>query len=98
MSSNNMADDATKAIIMIGEIGGSGEEDAAQFLKDEAKRGRKKPMVGFIAGRTAPKDAPWAMQRHRFRRQGRCRIEDRSHGIGWNRRFARRARRASARP
>jgi succinyl-CoA synthetase alpha subunit len=50
-----LADDETKAIIMIGEIGGSGEEDAAQFLKDEARRGRKKPMVGFIAGRTAPK-------------------------------------------
>src|SRR4051812_1853757 len=50
-----LADDATQAIIMIGEIGGAGEEDAAQFLKDEAKRGRKKPMVGFIAGRTAPK-------------------------------------------
>jgi succinyl-CoA synthetase alpha subunit len=49
-----LADDETKAIIMIGEIGGAGEEDAAQFLKDEAKRGRKKPMVGFIAGRTAP--------------------------------------------
>ena len=49
-----LADDETKSIIMIGEIGGSAEEDAAQFLKDEAKRGRSKPMAGFIAGRTAP--------------------------------------------
>jgi succinyl-CoA synthetase alpha subunit len=49
-----LADQATEAIIMIGEIGGSAEEDAAHFLADEAKRGRKKPMVGFIAGRTAP--------------------------------------------
>jgi succinyl-CoA synthetase alpha subunit len=49
-----LADKATEAIVMIGEIGGSSEEDAAQFLKDEAKRGRKKPIVGFIAGRTAP--------------------------------------------
>jgi succinyl-CoA synthetase alpha subunit len=49
-----LADPATKSIVMIGEIGGASEEDAAQFLKDEAKRGRKKPMVGFIAGRTAP--------------------------------------------
>ena len=49
-----LADKETEAIVMIGEIGGSSEEDAAQFLKDEAKRGRKKPMVGFIAGRTAP--------------------------------------------
>ncbi len=49
-----LADEATQSIIMIGEIGGSAEEDAAQFLLDEAKRGRKKPMVGFIAGRTAP--------------------------------------------
>ncbi len=49
-----MADDATKSIIMIGEIGGSAEEEAAQFIRDEAARGRRKPMVGFIAGLTAP--------------------------------------------
>jgi succinyl-CoA synthetase alpha subunit len=49
-----LADEATQSIVMIGEIGGAAEEDAAQFLIDEAKRGRKKPMVGFIAGRTAP--------------------------------------------
>ena len=49
-----LADDATKAIIMIGEIGGSAEEDAAQFLIDEAKKGRSKPTVGFIAGQTSP--------------------------------------------
>ena len=49
-----LADEATQSIIMIGEIGGSAEEEAAQFIKDEAARGRKKPMAGFIAGRTAP--------------------------------------------
>ena len=49
-----LADSQTEAIIMIGEIGGAAEEDAAQFLSDEARRGRRKPMVGFIAGRTAP--------------------------------------------
>jgi succinyl-CoA synthetase alpha subunit len=49
-----LSDDETKAIIMIGEIGGSAEEDAADLIKSEAKRGRKKPMVGFIAGVTAP--------------------------------------------
>jgi len=49
-----LADPQTESIVMIGEIGGEAEEDAAQFLKDEAKRGRAKPVVGFIAGRTAP--------------------------------------------
>src|SRR5712672_3843631 len=49
-----LADPKTTSIVMIGEIGGAAEEDAAQFIKDEARRGRKKPMVGFIAGRTAP--------------------------------------------
>jgi succinyl-CoA synthetase alpha subunit len=50
-----LKDAETKSIIMIGEIGGSAEEEAAQFLIDEAKRGRSKPMAGFIAGLTAPK-------------------------------------------
>ncbi len=49
-----LGDDETQSIIMIGEIGGNAEEDAAQFLIDEAKKGRKKPTAGFIAGRTAP--------------------------------------------
>jgi succinyl-CoA synthetase alpha subunit len=49
-----LADDATESIVMIGEIGGSSEEDAAQFIAGETKCGRKKPVVGFIAGRTAP--------------------------------------------
>ncbi len=49
-----LADDETQAIVMIGEIGGTAEEDAAQFLADEKKKGRWKPTVGFIAGRTAP--------------------------------------------
>jgi succinyl-CoA synthetase alpha subunit len=49
-----LADPETQSIIMIGEIGGQAEEDAAQFLADERKKGRWKPTAGFIAGRTAP--------------------------------------------
>jgi succinyl-CoA synthetase alpha subunit len=49
-----LGDPETESIIMIGEIGGSAEEDAAQFIADAAKRGRAKPVAGFIAGRTAP--------------------------------------------
>ena len=50
-----LADPETLSMIMIGEIGGAAEEDAAQFLMDERKAGRWKPTAGFIAGRTAPK-------------------------------------------
>lgn len=49
-----LSDPETQSMIMIGEIGGTDEEEAAEFLRLEAKKGRKKPTVGFIAGRTAP--------------------------------------------
>ncbi len=49
-----LADEETESIILIGEIGGSAEEEAAEFIKSEARQGRVKPIAGFIAGRTAP--------------------------------------------
>ncbi|MEE2774949.1 MAG: succinate--CoA ligase subunit alpha [Pseudomonadota bacterium] len=48
-------DPETESIIMIGEIGGSAEEEAAEFIKSEARNGNSKPIAGFIAGKTAPK-------------------------------------------
>jgi len=47
-------DPETTSMIMIGEIGGTAEEEAAEFLADQRKKGRWKPVAGFIAGRTAP--------------------------------------------
>ena len=49
-----LSDHETESIVLIGEIGGTAEEDAAQFIKDERKKGRSKPIAGFIAGITAP--------------------------------------------
>jgi succinyl-CoA synthetase alpha subunit len=49
-----LGDPETDAIVMIGEIGGTAEEDACEFIKGERARGRAKPMVGFIAGAAAP--------------------------------------------
>ena len=91
-----LADPETQSIVMIGEIGGAAEEDAAAFLKEEASRGRKKPIVGFIAGRTAPaRPAHGPCRGDHRRRPRRRRGQDRGDEVGRDRRF-RLARRGSA--
>ena len=77
-----LGDPETEAIIMIGEIGGSAEEDAAEFLRQNKV---KKPMCGFIAGVTALRRPPHGpCRRNHLGRQGRREFQDGSHEVRWH--------------